>query len=449
MEFSMSKLLMITCISTISAQQYSTYGGVTVDNALNRLMLNKHNDLRGNLARNGLPDTSYNSQNLQQPTATYMNELFYDPSLAALAQNYLNTVALPGCTYPGHNNNRQTQFASTYGQYAAFKYDTSATSVSIGENLLSNARNETGWATSQEQNAAKAKQQWWDEYKWYEYDTQTCYPPTAQDSCGHYTQMAWADTRYVGCGSIECEATTPTGHTYDRIITLCNYYPVGNVNNKAPYTDGTPCSECATKAPDRDQCIYPSGTSGLCSGCQSPWMGRCTDAASNCASFLYQYCPSESECEDIGLDGDGNGVLNGHLCAACADSCGTCNATQLAATSCSNDGLSYGFTDFSAAFTSEDPVVITERANWAIAGMCMIFGACCIVLGIGYFLHQRKVDQLKIKLKSAKLINNDSKQQDIAIDDGHVTAPSTDVSIDVDENGQRIEIEASIEKTNE
>ena len=82
--------------------------------------------------------------------------------------------------------------------------------------------------------------------------------------------------------------------------------------------------------------------------------------------------------------------------------------------------------------------------------MCMIFGACCIVLGIGYFLHQRKVDQLKIKLKSAKLINNESQKQDnIAIDDGHVTAPSTDVSIDVDEHGERIEIEASIEKTNE
>ena len=132
---------MITCISTIiSAQQYSTYGGVTVDNALNRAMLDKHNDLRGNVARYGLPDTSYNSQDLSQPTATYMNELFYDPSLAALAQNYLDTQALPTCSYPGHNSNRQTQFASTYGQYAAFEYDTSASSVSIGENLLLHSR---------------------------------------------------------------------------------------------------------------------------------------------------------------------------------------------------------------------------------------------------------------------------------------------------------------------
>ena len=107
--------------------------------------------------------------------------------------------------------------------------------------------------------------QWWDEYIWYKHDTQVCYPPTSSDSCGHYTQMAWADTRYVGCGSIECE-TTYQGYTYTQIITLCNYYPAGNANGNAPYTEGTPCSECATMAPDRDQCVYPSGTSGLCSG---------------------------------------------------------------------------------------------------------------------------------------------------------------------------------------
>ncbi|BBN06525.1 pathogenesis-related protein 1 [Marchantia polymorpha subsp. ruderalis] len=44
--------------------------------------------------------------------------------------------------------------------------------------------------------------------------------------CGHYTQIIWRNTRYVGCGS----ATCPTGGKF----VVCSYYPPGNYYGENP-----------------------------------------------------------------------------------------------------------------------------------------------------------------------------------------------------------------------
>lgn len=126
-------LVTISCVAIIasgqgssSSQSYSIGGStITINNALNRALLNKHNSLRDTVARKGL-STGYD-----QPTASYMNALFYDPGLALLAQNYLNSQS--SCYGVGHNSNRKSQFYSTFQGYGAFSY---SEGDGIGENLM-------------------------------------------------------------------------------------------------------------------------------------------------------------------------------------------------------------------------------------------------------------------------------------------------------------------------
>jgi len=43
---------------------------------------------------------------------------------------------------------------------------------------------------------------------------------------GHYTQMVWKTTRYIGCAKAECRGN---------VIVVCNYDPPGNVLGQKPY----------------------------------------------------------------------------------------------------------------------------------------------------------------------------------------------------------------------
>ncbi len=44
--------------------------------------------------------------------------------------------------------------------------------------------------------------------------------------CGHYTQLVWHDTEYVGCGSASSAG---------RQVWVCDYWPVGNVIGERPF----------------------------------------------------------------------------------------------------------------------------------------------------------------------------------------------------------------------
>lgn len=67
---------------------------------------------------------------------------------------------------------------------------------------------------------------WASEKQWYDADTNECQAPKGA-SCGHYTQIVWADTTAVGCGMSVCESQGQ--------IWVCDYYPAGNIAGQRPY----------------------------------------------------------------------------------------------------------------------------------------------------------------------------------------------------------------------
>ncbi len=82
-----------------------------------------------------------------------------------------------------------------------------------GENLY--------WHSGQG-SAAQALEAWAAEADNYTYATNSC-----DGICGHYTQIVWAETRYLGCGYQNCAG----GGT----IVVCNYFPAGNYVGEKPY----------------------------------------------------------------------------------------------------------------------------------------------------------------------------------------------------------------------
>jgi pathogenesis-related protein 1 len=61
---------------------------------------------------------------------------------------------------------------------------------------------------------------WVSERRYYDPMTNYC-----SDICGHYTQVVWSNTRFVGCG-----ISTARGE-----IIVCNYYLPGNYVGKRPF----------------------------------------------------------------------------------------------------------------------------------------------------------------------------------------------------------------------
>lgn len=67
---------------------------------------------------------------------------------------------------------------------------------------------------------------WASEKKWYAYEEETCHAPMGE-TCGHYTQLVWEDTREIGCGRSICSDKSQ--------VWLCLYSPAGNIIGEKPY----------------------------------------------------------------------------------------------------------------------------------------------------------------------------------------------------------------------
>lgn len=131
----------------------------------------------------------------------------------------------------------------------------------IGQNL---------WAGSGPYSPTLATDAWFNEIKFYSYDSNAC---AAGEVCGHYTQVAWAKSYALGCGISYCPqiSSIANGH-----YIVCNYGPAGNYVGEKPYQTGAACSACP---PTNSTC-----DSGLCRA--DPFCSAVTE----CSPINVTYC---------------------------------------------------------------------------------------------------------------------------------------------------------------
>ncbi|XP_067032873.1 uncharacterized protein [Acropora muricata] len=170
--------------------------------------LDLHNKLRG----------------MVNPTAADMEYLVWDENLANLAQMWVNKCIWEhgflffGKEYPKEKNAKFTK--------------------QLGQNLA----REVGHLKTPEDRVMR----WFNESYYYTYSKYTSTGGNCRrQPCGHYTQLAWANVKYVGCAKTFCSNFFPQygGGTY----VACDYGPEsGNVYKQYPYQQGIPCSKCAS-----------------------------------------------------------------------------------------------------------------------------------------------------------------------------------------------------------
>mmetsp|Transcript_19214 Transcript_19214/g.39191 ORF Transcript_19214/g.39191 Transcript_19214/m.39191 type:complete len:385 (+) Transcript_19214:63-1217(+) len=117
---------------------------------------------------------------------------------------------------------------------------------------------------------------------------------------GHYTQMVWSSTRYLGCGTAVCPVC-PIGDLDGQcVINVCNYFPTGNMIGWMPFCSDTlpdgmnSCVPLSGTAPT--DCEEPCGTCGndenpLCCSCDSN-PNVCSDTPPDGSTIVIQRPPS-------------------------------------------------------------------------------------------------------------------------------------------------------------
>ena len=116
--------------------------------------------------------------------------LQWSKELAVVAQTWANSLAQNNCQLA---HSQQSKY---------------------GENLY--------WASSGA-TSSQVVAAWLAEAEHYDAKTHTC---AEGQICGHYTQVVWADTRYIGCGLASCGSQQ---------VWVCNYDPHGNVMGQTPF----------------------------------------------------------------------------------------------------------------------------------------------------------------------------------------------------------------------
>jgi len=201
-------------------------------------LLDLHNEMRSQVAAGALAG---------QPGASDMEHLLWDDGLAAVATDYASM-----CIW-AHNSNRE---ADLLVNASRSRIDLSNwTYRDVGENIFA-----TTVASPTIQTLLGGVDLWFDENGDYTFGTvqgtESCTPG---EQCGHYTQIVWANTRFLGCGFSTCSGLV--GWPQGRTFLVCNYSPAGNFIGEAPYApSGAPCSACSA---DRASACSDS----LCSGC--------------------------------------------------------------------------------------------------------------------------------------------------------------------------------------
>ncbi len=141
-------------------------------------------------------------------------DLEWSEDLAGLSQQVAEDLASTICDLEHTSNASRTAWAqgNAWAQAQGVGH--------VGENL---ATGHTG-----NDDAAGVVERWASEVSDYDYEANSC-----SGVCGHYTQIVWRNSRFLGCGVAICPEGSDT--TYGDQIWVCHYGPAGNFVGEKPY----------------------------------------------------------------------------------------------------------------------------------------------------------------------------------------------------------------------
>ncbi len=140
-----------------------------------------------------------------------------------MAHNAARNQVSPAAATPIAPLSWSSTLATTAQAYSSQCIWAHSGAAGLGENLAAAAP----WS---DQHLAAAMG-WASENVNYNYASNSC--PSGQ--CGHYTQMVWASTTQVGCGTTDCTTGSPFSEFPQWTLTVCQYSPPGNFVGQRPY----------------------------------------------------------------------------------------------------------------------------------------------------------------------------------------------------------------------
>jgi pathogenesis-related protein 1 len=171
-------LLLTACQKEPTTPKKNTHTNITIPTALYNEALSTHNELR---------------------RLRFNAPLIYDTRVEKAAQKHADYLANTG----------------------SFHHDTHNLENKYGENLYA-------FSSIKKPNLSKIIKKWYSEKIYYDYKTRSC---KAGKICGHYTQIVWKNSKYLGCAS----AKYKQGRFKNGYVTVCKYYPYGNIIGQDPY----------------------------------------------------------------------------------------------------------------------------------------------------------------------------------------------------------------------
>ncbi|CAN9507889.1 unnamed protein product [Ophioblennius macclurei] len=175
----------------------STLAGVTmarVTSAEQKEIVDKHNTHRRAV----------------NPTARNMKKMSWNSEAAANAERWAKTCSMK------HSSSG----------------DRTISSSGCGENLYMSSHNNS-WSN--------AIQAWYNEVKDWRYGQGSVNGGVV----GHFTQVVWYSSRYLGCAKAYCPNSTY------KYFYVCQYCPPGNYGYTHPYTSGPSCADCTSSCDNK------------------------------------------------------------------------------------------------------------------------------------------------------------------------------------------------------
>lgn len=168
----------------------------------------RHNELRSKVAK---------GEESAQPPARNMKKLQWNDELAKIAQRWADQ-----CPEYHDENRMSPDFADEPGQNMADIWTSYEADVDLEQRIGD----------------------WYAEIEHFPSQNVDSFSEDgATGVIGHYTQLVWAETEYVGCGLINYKDQDQPDLMF-RYTLVCNYYPPGNVLELPVYNAGSTASEC-------------------------------------------------------------------------------------------------------------------------------------------------------------------------------------------------------------